>query len=114
MLRWVRGYDTGQRRGCDPARAHGAAMTFSVVAHDSATGDLGVAVESKFLAVGSAVPHAAASVGAVATQALANLSYGPRGLELLSAGWSAADVLAELVGSDDRSDRRQVGIVDHD
>ena len=87
-------------------------MTFSVVARDPTTGDLGVAVQSKFLAVGAAVIHAAGGVGAIATQARANLSYGPRGLTLLQAGATAALAVEALVGSDPLADRRQVGIVD--
>jgi uncharacterized Ntn-hydrolase superfamily protein len=87
-------------------------MTFSVVARDPTTGDLGVAVQSKFLAVGAAVIHASGGVGAIATQARANLSYGPRGLALLQAGATAALAVEALVGSDPLADRRQVGIVD--
>ena len=63
--------------------------TFSIVAFDPDTGSLGVAVQSKFLAVGSIVPWARAEVGAVATQAMANYNYGPRGLDLMSQGRSA-------------------------
>ena len=59
-------------------------MTFSIVARDPATGDLGVAVQSKFLAVGAVVPWARAGVGAVATQSFANVAYGPDGLDLLA------------------------------
>ena len=87
-------------------------MTFSIVARDPATGDLGVAVQSKFLAVGAAVIHASAGIGAVATQALANVSYGPRGLALLEAGATAVLAVEALVGSDPLADRRQLGIVD--
>ena len=64
-------------------------MTFSIVARDPVTRDLGVAVQSRFLAVGAVVPWAAAGVGAVATQALANVAHGPDGLELLRKGASA-------------------------
>jgi uncharacterized Ntn-hydrolase superfamily protein len=87
-------------------------MTFSIVARDPLTGDLGVAVQSKFLAVAAAVPYARAGVGAIATQALANLSWGPRGLDALERGATAAETLADLVGSDERPERRQAGIVD--
>lgn len=87
-------------------------MTFSVVARDSETGDFGCAVQSKFLAVGAQVIHARAGVGAVATQALSNVSYGPRGLALLEAGASASQALAALLGSDPLPHRRQAGIVD--
>jgi uncharacterized Ntn-hydrolase superfamily protein len=87
-------------------------MTFSIVARDPETGDLGVAVASKFLAVGSAVPWARAGVGAVATQALANVRYGPDGLALLAAGRSAAEALAELIAADEGRTERQLGVVD--
>ena len=87
-------------------------VTFSVVARDADTGDIGCAVQSKFLAVGAAVLHARAGVGAVATQALANLTYGPRGLALLEAGASAEAALGVLVAADELPQRRQAGIVD--
>ena len=87
-------------------------MTFSVVARDAATGDLGCAVQSKFPAVGAIVIHARSGVGAVATQALSNVGYGPRGLALLEAGASPVQAMAELTASDPLADRRQVGIVD--
>jgi uncharacterized Ntn-hydrolase superfamily protein len=87
-------------------------MTFSIVARDPVTGDLGIAVASKFLAVGAVVPHARAGVGAVATQALANVRYGASGLALLGDGLDAAGALAQLTGADDGRDNRQAGIVD--
>ena len=87
-------------------------MTFSIVALDPATGDLGVAVQSKFLAVGAVVPWAKAGVGAIATQSFANVGYGPDGLALLADGLSADDALADLVTADSLRDQRQVGIVD--
>ncbi len=87
-------------------------MTFSIVALDSATGDLGVAVQSKFLAVGAVVPWARAGVGAVATQSFANVAYGPDGLARLAEGRAAIDVLADLVAADALRDQRQAGIVD--
>ncbi len=87
-------------------------MTFSIVARDPANGDLGVAVASKFLAVGSVVPWAMAEVGAIATQALANVSYGPDGLAALAGGNKATTVLADLTGADDGRSERQLGIVD--
>jgi uncharacterized Ntn-hydrolase superfamily protein len=89
-------------------------MTFSLVARDPATGDLGVAVASRFLAVGSVVPHARAGTGAVATQALANVAYGPDGLALLADGIGAIDVVARLTTLDRHRDHRQVGVVDGD
>jgi uncharacterized Ntn-hydrolase superfamily protein len=87
-------------------------MTFSIVALDTTTGDLAVAVQSMFLAVGAVVPWARAGVGAVATQAFANVSYGPDGLALLADGSDADAVLARLLADDDLRDERQVGIVD--
>jgi len=83
-----------------------------MVARDPGNGDLGVIVQSKFPAVGAVVPWARAEVGAIATQALANVSYGPRGLDLLREGLSAQEVLDALVSSDDQAAHRQVGIVD--
>ena len=87
-------------------------MTYSIVALDRATGDLGVAVQSKFLAVGSVVPWAQAGVGAIATQSFANVAYGPDGLEQLREGLSAVEVLERLIGADTFREERQVGIVD--
>ena len=86
--------------------------TFSIVARDTENGDLGVAVQSKFLAVGSVVSWANANAGAIATQALANIGYGPHGLALLEAGASADETLARLIGEDDGRDHRQLGVVD--
>jgi len=86
--------------------------TFSIVARDSTNGDVGVAVQSKFLAVGAVVPWVRADAGAVATQALANLSYGPDGLALLQQGMSAPEVLNQLIAADPDREHRQVGIVD--
>ena len=82
------------------------------MARDPENGDLGVIVQSKFPAVGSIVPWARAQVGAIATQAWANVSYGPRGLDLLERGLSAQQVLRELIRDDERAGHRQVGIVD--
>jgi len=87
-------------------------MTFSIVARDSATGDLGVAVQSKFLAVGAVVPWARAEIGAVATQAFANVAYGPDALAALAAGATAPEALDILLASDELREERQVGIVD--
>lgn len=86
--------------------------TFSIVAFDRRTGSLGIAVQSKFFAVGSVVPFAAAGVGAVATQSYANTSYGPRGLQMMRDGNSAQQTLDALLDSDAGRDQRQVGIVD--
>lgn len=86
--------------------------TFSIVAADPETGELGVAVASKFLAVGAVVPWARAGAGAVATQSYANTSYGPRGLELMAEGLSAEQALARLIADDPDRSLRQVGVVD--
>ncbi|GAB3828772.1 DUF1028 domain-containing protein [Kribbella italica] len=87
-------------------------MTFSIVAYDVKSASWGVAVASKFLAVGAVVPWGRAGAGAVATQAAANLSYGPEGLDLLAEGLPAADVIERLTAADDGRDSRQVGVVD--
>ncbi|TCC64528.1 DUF1028 domain-containing protein [Kribbella pittospori] len=87
-------------------------MTFSVVGFDSGSGSWGVAVASKFLAVGAVVPGGGAGAGAVATQAMAELSFGPDGLDLLAEGNSAEQVIAQLTGRDDEREHRQVGMVD--
>ena len=86
--------------------------TYSIVARDSRTGELGVAVQSHYFVVGSAVPWAESGVGAVATQAFADRGYGPRGLALLREGLPAADVLERLVRADPGREARQVAIVD--
>lgn len=86
--------------------------TFSIVACDPGTGDLGVGVQSKFFAVGTVVPWARAGVGAVATQAWANPRYGPDGLERLAAGAAPDEVVAALVDADDYRNVRQIGLVD--
>jgi uncharacterized Ntn-hydrolase superfamily protein len=86
--------------------------TYSIVGRDGTNGDLGIAVQSKFLAVGAVVPWARAGVGAVATQSYANTAYGPRGLDLLAAGHSAEAALQALITDDAGADQRQVGIVD--
>ena len=88
-------------RGVDPTVA-----TFSVVGFDLETGDLGVAVQSKFFGVGSVVPWAKAGVGAIATQALANTTYGPQGLALLEQGLSPEEVIKKLTGGDPGRDFR--------
>ena len=86
--------------------------TYSIAACDLDSSQWGVAVQSKFLAVGSVVPWAEPDVGAIATQAYANPSYGPKGLSLLREGIGAADVVQRLVGADDGRDERQLGVVD--
>ena len=91
-----------------------ASATFSIVAFDPATGDLGVAVASRVFGVGNHVPWAEAGVGAIATQAAMNGGYGPRGLELLRQGLTAEQVLERLLAEDkfDRLEGRQVAIID--
>lgn len=89
-----------------------SAGTFSIVAFDPKTGDLGIAVASKVLAVGAIVPYAQAKVGAIATQAFANTTYGPRGLMLLKKGLTPQQALERLLKADKDRDYRQVGIVD--
>ncbi len=86
--------------------------TFSIVAYDPATSDLGVGVSSKFPAVGTMVPWARAGVGAVATQAAANLAFGEQGLKLLEQGLSPEEVLKKLIDADPGRDDRQVALVD--
>jgi len=86
--------------------------TFSIVARDPATGELGVAVESKYFSVGSVVPWARAGVGAVATQALAKTTYGSEGLRLMAGGKSPREALDILTAADDGREQRQVGIID--
>jgi uncharacterized Ntn-hydrolase superfamily protein len=86
--------------------------TFSIVACNLKAGEWGVAVQSKFLAVGPIVPWAEAHVGAIATQAYANTSYGPRGLAMLKLGFSAEETLKKLVETDEGREHRQAGIVD--
>jgi uncharacterized Ntn-hydrolase superfamily protein len=86
--------------------------TYSIVACDLEAEQWGVAVQSKFLAVGSVVPWAEPHVGAVATQAYANPRYGPQGLDLLREGLSAQEVVDRLTGADDGRDHRQLGVVD--
>jgi uncharacterized Ntn-hydrolase superfamily protein len=90
----------------------GVVATFSIVAFDPGTDSLGVAVQSKFLAVGSIVPWARAGAGAVATQALANYNYGPRGLDLMSQGRSAQETVEALISVDEEREHRQLGVVD--
>lgn len=112
---------TGWLMGCASAPKHPVALghhgmppvaTYSIVAFDPVTGDLGVAVQSKFFGVGSVVPWAKAKVGAIATQAYANVSYGSRGLELLQAGKSPKEVVQQLTEADSERELRQLGVID--
>jgi len=86
--------------------------TFSIVAYDPQAQAWGIAVASKFLAVGSVVPWAKAEIGAVATQSYANTSYGPRGLDFMEGGLSASQALERLLADDPERELRQVGLVD--
>ena len=88
--------------------------TYSIAACDLDAAQWGVAVQSKFLSVGSVVPWAEPHVGAIATQAYANPRYGPEGLSLLRAGLPAEEVVARLTAADDGRDQRQLGIVDRE
>lgn len=88
--------------------------TFSIVASDPQSGEVGVAVASRFFAVGSVVPYAQGDVGAVATQANANVSFGPRGLELLASGASPDEIVTILMRSEPEMNGRQFGLVSAD
>ncbi|MEW5795077.1 MAG: DUF1028 domain-containing protein [Candidatus Zixiibacteriota bacterium] len=99
------GVDAGE-----PARQEPIA-TFSIVARDSATGELGVAVASKFFTVGNVVPWAKAGIGAVATQAFCNTSFGWRGLDMLETGMTPEQIRDSLLKNDNDPGRRQFGIV---
>jgi len=87
-------------------------MTWSIIARDKATGAFGIAVATKFFAVGARVPFIAAGVGAVATQALINPFYGSKGLQLLRGGMSAESIVKTLVADDAGRDHRQVHMID--
>lgn len=95
-----------------PTRPAPLAHTFSIVARDSVTGELGVAVQSHYFSVGTAVPWAEAGVGAVATQSLVLVDYGPNGLDLMRAGLTARQALDSLVRADAHREGRQVAMVD--
>ena len=88
------------------------AHTYSIVARDSATGEMGVAVQSHYFSVGPIVPWAAAGVGAVATQSLVLVDYGPNGLELMRGGMSAQQALDSLLKADAHNEGRQVAMMD--
>ncbi len=98
----------------DRSSERGAIATFSIVARDSSAGELGVAVASRFFAVGTVVPWARAGIGAVATQSFANTSFGWRGLDLLQKKMSPEAALRELLKHDEDPEKRQVGIVGAD
>jgi uncharacterized Ntn-hydrolase superfamily protein len=109
----------GNSTSCEPALAAVTdgetgdwTNTFSIAAYDPDRKEWGVAVASKVLAVGAVVPWARADTGAIATQALSNINYGPHGLELLAQGKSAEEVIKILTDEDKGKEKRQVGIVD--
>jgi uncharacterized Ntn-hydrolase superfamily protein len=103
---------TAQQPVVSPPHFNKLAHTYSIVAYDSVTGDLGVAVQSKFPNVGGIVPWGRAGVGAVATQSLANTAYGERGLDLIAQGATAEEALRIVMRTDTMLQDRQVGIVD--
>ena len=108
----------GQTHACDPIKnvppvsALRPVATYSIVARDPETGEIGVAVQSHWFSVGSVVPWAEAGVGAVATQSMVEPAYGPNGLELMRAGKPAPEALKELVAADTNRDIRQVALID--
>jgi uncharacterized Ntn-hydrolase superfamily protein len=87
-------------------------VTYSIVARDKATGELGVAVQSHYFQVGPVVPWALAGVGAVATQSMVNVSFGPLGIDYMHAGYSAEQALKALLAGDSQPETRQVALVD--
>lgn len=96
----------------DPAPPLRPVHTYSIVARDASTGQLGVAVQSHWFGVGPVVPWAEAGVGAVATQSFPDLKYGREGLQMMRSGKSAPDALAALLATDDGRDVRQVAMID--
>ncbi|MFQ5637479.1 MAG: DUF1028 domain-containing protein [bacterium] len=95
-----------------PQKASRPVHTYSIVARDPDTGQMGVAVQSHWFSVGPLVPWAAAGVGAVATQSLVDVTYGPLGLELMRAGRTAPQTLAALKKADSHPEIRQVAMID--
>jgi uncharacterized Ntn-hydrolase superfamily protein len=87
-------------------------MTWSIIARDPATGEFGIAVATRFFAVGALVPHIAPGIGAIATQALVNPYYGIDGLKLLRSGRAPCDVIETLIAADAGHDSRQVHVMD--
>ena len=85
--------------------------TFSIVARDQQTGEIGVAVQSKFIAVGSVVPYAQADVGAIASQAWGNTRYGPVGLDLLAQGKTAEEAVRLMTNADPNREHRQLAVI---
>src|SRR5690625_3091156 len=86
--------------------------TYSIVAYDPKHQEWGVAVQSKFFAVGSIVPWAAANAGAITTQSIGNPNFGIEGLKMLRSGLTASEVLEALLKEDNKKEERQIGIVD--
>jgi uncharacterized Ntn-hydrolase superfamily protein len=103
---------TAQQPTLAPSHLQKLAHTYSIVAYDSSTGDLGVAVQSKFPNVGGIVPWGRAGIGAVATQSLSNTDYGERGLDLIAQGATAEEALRIVMRTDTMLQDRQVGMVD--
>jgi uncharacterized Ntn-hydrolase superfamily protein len=89
-------------------------MTWSIIARDEETGRIGIAVATKFFAVGALVPHIRTGAGAIASQAFMNPYYGPKGLALLEAGMRAEDVIARLTEGDDGRNNRQLHVMDRE
>ena len=100
---------TAQQPTVAPSHLQKLAHTYSIVAYDSSTGDLGVAVQSKFPNVGGIVPWGRAGVGAVATQSLSNTAYGERGLDLIAQGATAEEALRIIMRTDTMLQDRQAG-----
>ncbi|MCZ6863330.1 MAG: DUF1028 domain-containing protein, partial [Alphaproteobacteria bacterium] len=94
-----------------PGLAEPVVATFSIVAADPESGEVGVAVASRFFSVGSVVPYGEGAVGAVATQANADVSFGPRGLELLARGVTPEEIVTILLRDEPADNGRQFGIV---
>jgi uncharacterized Ntn-hydrolase superfamily protein len=87
-------------------------MTWSIIARDNNTGQFGIAIATRFFAVGALAPHLKSRVGAIATQALINVFYGTEGLRLLDQGASAKEVIAAVIATDGGRDHRQVHVID--
>src|SRR6185503_2227652 len=105
-------FPTKQTSANNDPRPSRPVHTFSIVARDPATGELGVAVQSHWFSVGSIVAWAEAGVGAVATQSFVDPSYGKNGLDLMRSGRSATDTLKELLAKDEAREVRQVAMID--
>lgn len=113
LVLWASGF-LGASHEPPPAEPPTLVNTFSICAHDPDAKEWGVAVASKYLAVGGVVPWAEAGVGAVATQAMVNISYGPGGLKLLKEGKKPQEIFDELLKDDRNKEFRQLGIVTAD